>query len=53
MIRPPPTRQIVRPLAVPVLKPIAIPVAKLDVPIEALEGAQRYTGVTQPTGDHL
>ena len=45
MIRPLPTRQIVRPLAVPVL-PLAIPVAKLDVPIEAL------AGVTESSGDH-
>ncbi len=61
MIRPLPTDEIVRPLAailvlkplaVPVLKPTAIPVAKLDVSIEALEGAQRYAGVTHPTGDH-
>ena len=46
MIRPLSAREIVRPLAVPVLKPIAIPVGKADVPIEAL------AGVTQPTGDH-
>ncbi len=47
MIRPLPTREIVRPLvAIPMLKPIAIPVAGLDVLIEAL------AGVTQSTGDH-
>ena len=45
MIRPLPTREIVGPLAVPVL-PLAIPVSELDVLIEAL------AGVTESTEDH-